>query len=48
MSSIELTVERVLQTMKAEIPEPLYSEVYRILAEYRITAGLIAEGQYTE
>ncbi len=48
MSPIELTVPRVLEAMKFEVPEPLYSEAFDILSSYRITSPLIENNHYFE
>ena len=43
LSTIELTIEKVLQNLKSDIPEPLYTEVFEVLSNYRITSELLEE-----
>ena len=40
MSDQELTITNVLGSMKAEVPEPLYSEVFDLLSSYGTTSSL--------
>ncbi len=45
MSTAELTVPGVLEAMKSEVPEPLYSEAFEFMSSYRITSGLIEDNE---
>ncbi len=48
MSPIELTVPGILEAMKSEVPEPLYSEAFEVLSTYRITSGLMKDNFSSE
>jgi hypothetical protein len=45
MSTVELTVSGVLEAMKTEVPEPLYSETFEWVSSYRTTSGLNEENE---
>ena len=45
MSTVELTVSGVLEAMKSEVPEPLYSEVFELLSSNWITSNLVEDSE---
>lgn len=45
MSTVELTVSGVLEAMKSEVPDPVYSEAFKLLSSNWITSNLVEDSE---